>query len=190
VAVRAIPQLTVIRPADANETAQAWRIHLEGAGPTALVLTRQNLPVLEGSAARAPEGVAKGAYTLADEPGDVPDLVLIGTGSEVQLCVAARDLLAGDDLAVRVVSMPSWELLAEQSDAYRTSVLPPGVPTLAVEAGVSQGWERYADDTVSIDHFGASAPGAVAMSEFGFTPENVAARARSLLALEPPEEHA
>jgi transketolase len=189
-AVRAIPQLTVIRPADANETAQAWRIHLEGAGPTALVLTRQNLPVLEGSAARAPEGVAKGAYTLADEPGDVPDLVLIGTGSEVQLCVAARDLLAGDDLAVRVVSMPSWELLAEQSDAYRTSVLPPGVPTLAVEAGVSQGWERYADDTVSIDHFGASAPGAVAMSEFGFTPENVAARARSLLALEPPEEHA
>jgi transketolase len=111
--------------------------------------------------------------------------VLLGTGSEVQLCVGAREQLVGDDLAVRVVSMPSWELFAEQSDDYRAGVLPPGVPTLAVEAGVTLGWERYADDTVGIDHFGASAPGDVVMKEFGFTIDNVVARARALLALDP-----
>jgi transketolase len=148
------------------------------------VLTRQSVPVLEGTAERAPEGVPKGAYTLVDEGGDGVDLVLIGTGSEVQLCVAACEELSADGLAVRVVSMPSWELFAEQPDAYRDSILPPGVPTLAVEAGASLGWDRYADDVLALDHFGASAPGSVALAEFGYTRENVVARARALLGLE------
>jgi transketolase len=110
--------------------------------------------------------------------------VLIGTGSEVALCVAARDLLAVDGFGVRVVSMPSWDRFALQPDEYRDDVLPPGVPTLAVEAGVSLGWERFADDVVAIDHYGASAPGGTVLREFGFTPENVAARARALLGIE------
>jgi transketolase len=185
-ALRAIPQLRVIRPADANEVPHAWRVHIDGEGPTAIVLTRQSVPVLEGTSERAPDGVPKGAYTLVDESGDGLDLVLIGTGSEVQLCVAAREQLTGDGLAVRVVSMPSWEVFAEQPDAYRDGILPPGVPTLAVEAGASLGWDRYADDVVAIDHFGASAPGSVALAEFGYTPDNVVARARALLSLESP----
>ncbi len=183
-ALRAIPRLRVIRPADANEVPQAWRVHIDGEGPTAIVLTRQNVPVLATTAERAPDGVPRGAYTLVDEPDDRPDLVLIGTGSEVHLCVAAGEQLATDRLGVRVVSMPSWELFAEQPDSYRDEVLPPGVPTLAVEAGVSLGWDRYADDVVAIDHFGASAPGGVALAEFGYTPENVVARARALLAVD------
>ena len=112
--------------------------------------------------------------------------MLLGTGSEVALCVAARERLAADQLSVRVVSMPSWELFAAQPDEYRDSVLPPGVPTLAVEAGVSLGWERYADDVVAIDHFGASAPGSVVLERFGYNPEYVTARARALLGLAPP----
>jgi len=136
-AVRAMPGLRVIRPADANETAQAWKVHIDGNGPTALVLSRQKLPVLEGTAERAAEGVAHGAYVLVDEP--TPDLVLIGTGSEVQLCVGAREQLAARGLAARVVSMPCWELFAEQTADRRAEVLPEGVPTLAVEAGSSFG---------------------------------------------------
>ncbi len=177
-AMRAMPGLRVIRPADANETSHAWRVHVDGEGPTALVLTRQKLPVLAATADRAPEGVPRGAYTLVDEEGDGLDLVLLATGSEVSLCVDALDLL--DGLSVRVVSMPSWDLFAAQSDDYREQVLPADVPTLAVEAGATFGWERYADDVVGIDHFGASAPGPVALANFGFTPENVAARARAL----------
>jgi transketolase len=177
--LRAMPGLRLIRPADANEVSQAWRIHVDGEGPTALILTRQKIPVLAATAERAPAGVPHGAYTLIDESGDDLDLVLLATGSEVSLCVDALDLL--DGLSVRLVSMPSWDLFAEQSDEYRDSVLPVDVPTLAVEAGSTFGWERYADDTVGIDHFGASAPGPTVMAEFGFTPENVAARARALL---------
>jgi len=158
---------------------QAWRIHVDGDGPTALILTRQKIPVLGNTADRAPDGLPRGAYTLVDEEGDGLDVVLIGTGSEVALCVDALDLL--DGLSVRVVSMPSWELFAEQPDAYREEVLPRGVPTLAVEAGATFGWERYADAVVGIDHFGASAPGTLALEKFGFTAENVAARARALL---------
>jgi transketolase len=182
--LRAMPQLRVIRPADANEVPQAWRVHIDGEGPTAIVLTRQGVPVLEGTAERAPDGVPMGAYTLVDESGDAVDLVLIGTGSEVQLCVAAAQELGGDGLSVRVVSMPSWELFAEQPDSYQDDTLPPGVPTLAVEAGCSHGWDRYADDVIAIDHFGASAPGSVALAEFGYTADNVVARARALLGLE------
>ncbi len=181
--LRAMPGLRLIRSADANEVAQAWRIHIDGTGPTAIILTRQKVPVLEGTAERAPEGVPKGAYVLVDE-NDGLDLVLLGTGSEVHLCVDARTALAAEGLSVRVVSMPSWDLFEAQPDEYRDAVLPPGVPTLAVEAGVSFGWDRYADDTVSIDRFGASAPGPTVFAELGFTPEHVAQRARELLALE------
>jgi transketolase len=178
-AMRAMPGLRVIRPADANEVSQAWRVHVDGEGPTALILTRQKVPVLGATADRAADGVPCGAYSLVDEEGEGLDLVLIGTGSEVSLCVDALDLL--DGLSVRVVSMPSWDLFAAQPDDYREQVLPADVPTLAVEAGATFGWERYADDVVGIDHFGASAPGPVALANFGFTPENVAARARALV---------
>ena len=181
-ALRAIPGLKVIRPADANEVSQAWRAHVDGDGPTGIVVTRQGLPVLEGSAERSPAGLPRGAYVLVDEPGDGPDVVLVGTGSEVSVCVAAAGLLAADGHSPRVVSMPCWELFDVQDDAYRASVLPPGVPTLAVEAGASLGWARYADDSVSIDRFGASAPGPVVLEHLGFTPRHVADRARALLA--------
>jgi transketolase len=179
--LRAMPGLRVIRPADANEVAAAWKVHLDGDGPTALILTRQKVPVLEGTAEHSASGVAAGAYVLVPEPGDAVDLVLIGTGSEVQVCVAAREQLAAQGISARVVSMPSWFLFDQQPDAYRAAVLPAGVPTLAVEAGVSFGWERYADDVVSIDRFGASAPGDVVMRELGITPEHTVERALALL---------
>ncbi|MEI8000986.1 MAG: transketolase [Actinomycetes bacterium] len=182
-ALRAMPGLRVIRPADAIETAQAWRVHVDGDGPTAMILSRQNLPVLAGTDERAAAGLPRGAYVLADEPRGDLDLVLVASGSEVALCLEAAALLATDGYGVRVVSMPSWELFEAQPDEYRDDVLPPGVPTLSVEAGVSLGWSRYADDSVAIDRFGASAPGPTLMREFGFTPEAVAGRARSLLGL-------
>ncbi|MDQ3947353.1 MAG: transketolase, partial [Actinomycetota bacterium] len=178
--LRAIPGLRVIRPADANETAEAWRVHLNSDGPSAVILSRQKLPVLEGSAERATAGVARGAYVLVDEPGDL-ELVLLGTGSEVSVCVGAQRLLAGTGTSARVVSMPCWELFAALPAEARAEVLPPGVPVLAVEAGTSLGWERFADDVVAIDRFGASAPGEVALARLGFTPENVARRARDLV---------
>ncbi len=180
--LRAMPNLHVVRPADANETAHAWRFHIEGAGPTAIVLARQNTPVLAGTAERGAEGLRRGAYVLVDERGDAPDIVLVGTGSEVSVCVSAAELLAGEGRSVRVVSFPCWERFDAQPAEYRASVLPEGVPTLAVEAGASFGWDRYADDVVAIDHYGASAPGSKVLAEFGFTPDNVAARARALLA--------
>jgi transketolase len=180
--LRAMPGLLVIRPADANETAQAWRIAVGADGPVGLVLSRQEVPVLTGTSQLAETGVARGAYVLRDPEAGPAAIVLIGTGSEVQHCLAAADLLAEDGIRARVVSFPSWELFAAQSDEYRSAVLPAGVPRLAVEAGSSFGWERYADATVSIDRFGASAPGEVAMAEFGFTPDHVADVARALLA--------
>jgi len=182
-AMRAMPGLRVIRPADANETAHAWRIAVDSGGPTALLLSRQGVPTLEGTADAA-DGVARGGYVLVEEQGATPEVVLVGTGSEVHLCVEAAGVLAGGPGATRtrVVSLPSWELFAEQDEAYRTTVLPPGVPTLAVEAASSFGWDRYADDSVSIDHFGASAPGGEVLARFGYTTDNVVARARALLA--------
>lgn len=174
--LRAMPGLRLIRPADANETAVAWRIALRSDGPTALVLSRQGVPVLEGTA-DAP--VERGAYVLRDP--DEPDIVLIGTGSEVAVCVDAADQLANDQVQARVVSMPSWELFMDQPDDYQDSVLPPTVPTLAVEAAASLGWDRWADDSVSIDRFGASAPGDVALANLGFTAANVADRAAQLI---------
>lgn len=178
--IRAIPGLRVMRPADANEVAQAWRVHVDGDGPTAIVLTRQKVPVLEGTAELAEAGVARGAYTLA-ESSAAPDVVLVGTGSEVAVCMAARERLAAEGVSVRVVSMPSWDLFVSQPLDYQADVLPPGVPTLAVEAGVRLGWDRFADDVVSIERFGESAPGDVALAKFGFTPEHVSARALALL---------
>jgi transketolase len=181
-ALRAMPGLQVIRPADANETAAAWRVHIDGDGPTAFVLSRQKLPVLAGTAELAAAGVEAGAYVLSAEGAAAPAVVLIGTGSEVSLCVDAAETLRSEGIAVRVVSMPCWERFAARTAAERTSVLPAGVPTLAVEAGATFGWDRYADDVIGIDRFGASAPGGVALTEFGFTSEHVADRARALVA--------
>jgi len=181
-AFRAMPGIKVIRPADANETAQAWRVHIDGTGPTALILSRQKLPVLANSADRAPDGLPKGAYTLVDEPAHDLDVVLVGTGSEVWVCAEAAALLATEGIGARVVSMPSWDLFSAQDDDYRESVLPAGIPKLSVEAGVTFGWERWVDTTIGIDHFGASAPGGTVLAEFGFTAENVADHARSLIA--------
>ncbi|HEX9683646.1 MAG TPA: transketolase [Acidimicrobiales bacterium] len=178
--LRAIPGLRVIRPADANEVAQAWQVAVDADGPTALILTRQAVPVLEGTVTGA---VDKGAYVL-HEPDGPPQIVLIGTGSEVAVCVAAADDLAASGLAARVVSMPSWELFVEQSAGYQESVLGDGLPRLAVEAGATHGWERWADATVGIDRFGASAPGGVVLDKLGINPDNVAQQARALLGSE------
>ncbi|HLN04875.1 MAG TPA: transketolase [Acidimicrobiales bacterium] len=180
--LRAVPGLRLIRPADANEASAAWKIAVDFDGPTALVLSRQDLPVLAETVVLAAEGVGRGAYVLVPGgDGAAPDVVLIGTGSEVQHCLGAARLLEFEGIVARVVSFPSWDLFAAQDASYHGEVLPPGVPRLAVEAAASFGWERYADATVSIDHFGASAPGAVNMEKFGFTADHVAERARELL---------
>jgi transketolase len=170
----------VIRPADGNETAAAWRLAVDGTGPIAMILSRQGTPTLPNSAARAADGVARGGYSVLD--ADAPDVVLVGTGTEVAVALDAAALLAGEGRSVRVVSMPSWELFAAQDAAYRDSVLPRSVPTVSVEAGVTTGWERYADACVGIDRFGASAPGDVVLRELGITPEHVRRAAAGLLA--------
>jgi transketolase len=185
-ALRAMPNLVVIRPADAAETIVAWRVALaRRRGPTALVLTRQKVPVLDRAIYAAAEGAARGAYVLADAPGSPPELILIATGSEVALVVAAQAALVKEGVRARVVSMPSWELFETQPREYRDTVLPPGLRRrLAVEAGASFGWERWVGDegeTLTLDRFGASAPGEVTMRELGFTVEAVLARARALL---------
>ena len=144
------------------------------------MLTRQDVPVLDGTAERAPAGVAKGAYVLVDSDGP-PQIVLVGTGSEVQHCVAAAATLAGSGVPAQVVSFPSWDHFERQPEDYRATVFPPGVPVLSIEAGATFGWDRYADDAIGIDHFGASAPGDVVMEKFGFTADHVVERARALL---------
>ncbi len=175
--LRAIPGLCVIRPADANETAQAWQIAVERDGPTALVLTRQNVPVLDGTDRDAQ--VARGAYILIDTPA--PAVILAGTGSEVQCCTAAAALLAAEGIASSVVSMPSWDLFEAQDPDYRAAVFPDGVPVLGVEAASAMGWDRYANATVTMNRFGASAPGGDLMDHFGFTAASIADAARKLL---------
>jgi transketolase len=184
--LRIIPGLIAIRPCDANETAVAWRVAIETRDrPVALVLTRQDLPTLDRTQYGSPEGLLRGAYVLADTPGKKPDLVLIGTGSEVALIVTAQKMLADKGIGVRTVSMPSWELFDAQPQEYKNRILPPDVPArLAVEAGISQGWSRYVGDkgdVIAIDHFGASAPAKVVFEKFGFTVENVVARALRVL---------
>ncbi len=181
--LRAIPNLVVIRPADGNETSGAYKVAVESRkSPTLLALSRQNLPQLEGSSIDA---VAKGAYILSDSEG-TPDLILIGTGSEVSLCVEAATKLRAEGKKVRVVSMPSCELFDQQDEAYRESVLPKTITKrLVVEAASSFGWHRYIGfegDSISVDRFGVSAPGGMAMEKFGYTVDNVIARANALLA--------
>jgi transketolase len=184
-ALRAIPRLIVIRPGDANETAVAWRVAIENrACPVALVLTRQNVPTFDRSQFAPADGLRQGAYILADAPGGKPDIILIGTGSEVSLVVAAREKLAAQKIQARVVSMPSWELFDQQPQAYRDTVLPKSVRArLSVEAALPQGWHRYVGDggdVIGIERFGASAPGNVVMEKFGFTVSHVVERAVNL----------
>jgi transketolase len=172
-ALRAIPGLTVIRPGDANETAQAWLSALEpGRGPVCLLLSRQGLPVLPADAVG--DGPRKGAYVLAEAPGDAADAIVVATGSEVSVAMAAQLKLSEKGVSARVVSMPSWELFDEQDQDYQDGVLTPGVPTVSVESGISMGWSRWADASVSIDRFGASAPGDEVMRRLGITPDHVA----------------
>ena len=177
--LRLIPDLTVLRPADGNEVAAAWKVIVDGTGPVALILSRQNTPVLATSAERALEGVARGGYVVRD--ADQPAAVIVATGTEVAVAVAAAEALDTEGVAVRVVSLPSWELFEAQDAAYRASVLPAGVPTVSVEAGVTAGWSRYAQASVGIDRFGASAPGAVVLDQLGINPVHVAETVRSLL---------
>jgi transketolase len=183
-ALRALPQLTLIRPADPNETAEAWSFAIQHDGPTVLVLTRQAVPHLDRANAKDP-GVARGAYILAEADGGVPDAILIGTGSEVQLCVQARTNLQKYGVKARVVSMPSWELFAAQDDAYRESVLPKRIKArVTVEAGSPLGWQRWAGDEgaiIGLERFGASAPGDVVLQNLGFTAEHVTSAALRVL---------
>ena len=187
--LRALPGLVVIRPADANETSEAWRVAVQCPDvPTALVLTRQKLPILSSIVEdiATATNLAQGAYILADNRSGEPDIILLGSGSEVHIVLQVWQRLIASGISARVVSMPSWELFEQQDESYRDKVLPPNVEKrLAVEAGSSFGWSRYiglSGEVISIDRYGASAPGGTNMEKFGFTPDNVEKRARALLA--------
>jgi transketolase len=185
--LRAIPNLTLIRPADANEVAVAWQVALETRGrPVLLALSRQDVPTLDRNHYASAHGLRRGAYVLSEAQCGQPELILIATGSEVGLIVAAAERLQAEGIAVRCVSMPSWELFDAQPRDYRDEVLPPTVSArLAVELGVAQGWQRYVGergDMLGVDHFGASAPASVLLAKYGFTVDNVVARAKALLA--------
>jgi transketolase len=185
-ALRAIPGLIVIRPCDANETVEAWRVAVENRRrPVALVLTRQNVPTLDRTHYAPADSLQRGGYVLADPPNGNFDVILIASGSEVSLITAAQQLLAEKGIAARVVSMPCWELFDAQPQDYRNKVLPPSVSArLAVEAGVSQGWSKYVGDrgrVIGLDHFGASAPSEAVFEKFGFTVENVVNQALSVV---------
>jgi len=180
--LRAMPHMTVLRPGDANETTVAWRLAIERRRPVCLVLTRQNLPILDPDKYPLREGVARGAYILAGGQENA-DVILIASGSEVQLVLAARDKLAERKIAARVVSMPSWELFEEQPAEYREQVLLKDVPKLAVEAGATLGWYKYVGEkgaVIGVDRFGASAPGKIVMEKLGFNVDNVVQRALRL----------
>jgi transketolase len=176
-ALRAIPGLIVLRPGDANETAEAWRVILEEIdGPALMALSRQDLPIMETTG----RGVGSGAYVVREAQGEERAAV-VGTGGELWVAVAAAELLEKDGIGTRVVSMPSWELFREQDDAYRESVLPSGLAKVSVEAGVRMGWREWVDDSVSIERFGASAPGQEVLDKLGITPEATAEKVRALL---------
>jgi transketolase len=186
--LRAIPGLTAIRPADANETAEAWRVAVENEnGPTAILLTRQNVPVIDRGMFGPATGLRKGAYILSDSPTGKPEVILIATGSEVHLALEVHEKLLAEGIKNRVVSMPSWELFEQQSENYRQEVLPPDITTrVSIEAGVTLGWHRYVGregDIIGMDRFGASAPGKKVLQEFGFTSENILHRVKSLLTI-------
>jgi transketolase len=183
-ALRAIPNLAVVRPADANETSYAWlEILKRKEAPAGIILTRQNLPVLERDASSGAENVAKGAYILKEASNGKPEVILIATGSEVQFAIEAKAVLEGQGIATRVVSAPCLEWFEEQSEAYRESVLPKGVKArVSVEAGLTMGWRKYVGDqgvSVGIDHYGASADYATLYREFGITTEAVVAAAKN-----------
>ncbi|WP_373708585.1 transketolase [Kaistella sp.] len=185
IGLRSVPNMTVIRPADANETAQAWRVAIEHKdGPVAIVLTRQGIPVIDQQKYAKAKNLEKGAYILSDSEGE-PDLILIASGSEVQLILGAQEELKKNSIQARVVSMPCWNLFDQQTDAYREKVFPKNIrKRLAVEAGSSLGWMKYTTDdgdVIGIDKFGESAPGEEVMKEYGFTVENVLKRAHALL---------
>jgi transketolase len=174
--LRAMPGLHVVRPADGNETIQAWADIVRHDGPSALILSRQDIRVdTDGSA------VARGAGIVSDSDG-APDVVLVGTGSEVEVCVDAAARLREQGHLVRVVSLPSWDRFSAQDEGYRDSILPAGVPTLSVEAATTFGWERWSDDSIGIDRFGASAPGDVVLHQLGIDVDHVVDRARALIA--------
>ncbi|MFC1476434.1 transketolase [Fibrobacterota bacterium] len=182
--LRSIPNMTVIRPADANETAAAWKISIERKKPVALLLSRQKLPIFDIGEYPVQDGVPKGAYILDDAEG-TPEIIIIATGSEVHLALAAKQALKNEGNKVRIVSMPSWELFREQSQEYRDQVLPPTIKKrIAVEAASSMGWHEWVGDQgiiIGIDKFGASAPGGKVMEEYGFTVENVVAKIRHII---------
>lgn len=177
--LRAMPGLDVWRPADANETVAAWIAAVEAGGPTAMVLSRQGLPVLAGTSNR--DSVLRGGYVVADSDQDA-QIVLVSSGSEVQHCVAAASALRNEGIQARVVSLPCWEVFERQDDSYRSSVIPSELPAVSIEAGSTFGWARYADTTLGIDRFGASAPGGLVMEKLGITADAVVAAARNLLA--------
>jgi transketolase len=185
-ALRAIPNLWVMRPADGNETAQAYRLAMKRTdGPVAMILTRQKAPTLDRDKQAPATGVAKGAYVLSDAVGGPPQVILIATGSEVTIALAAQEKLMASGIRARVVSMPCWELFLEQTAEYRDSVIPRDVPArISIEAGVSLGWHRWVGDhgvTIAIDRFGASGPGSVLIKQFGFTPDNIVRAAVGLV---------
>jgi transketolase len=184
--LRAIPNLTVIRPADANETAEAWKVAIEhDRGPVALILTRQALPVMDRKKLFPASGLRKGAYALADSEGREPEVILIATGSEVQIALEAYEKLREKGIPSRIVNMPSWELFEGQPEDYRHRVLPPHVRTrISIEAGSTHGWYKYVGldgEVIGMDHFGASAPGKIILQNFGFTSEHILRRAEVLL---------
>lgn len=182
--LRLIPGLIVLRPADANETAAAWKVAIERSGPVVLALTRQKLPILDAKKLPVAEGAVKGGYILTDADNGKPDIVLIATGSEVHLALAAKEQIANQGVKARVVSMPSLEIFGEQPHDYKKHVLPPNIPKLAVEAGVPDGWYKYVGDTgdvIGLNRFGASASGDVVMEKFGFNVENVIKHSLALL---------
>ena len=184
-ALRVIPNLAVLRPADANETRECWKAAMRWDGPAALALTRQNVPVLDRSALGSAEKAARGAYTLREAGGGGPDVILVATGSEVSIALEAADALENDGASVRVVSMPCWELFAQQDERYQQEVLPRGVAAkVVIEAGVRQGWDRWVGNDaafVTVDQFGASAPYGVLFEKYGISVERVVAEAQRLL---------
>jgi transketolase len=183
-ALRAIPDLAVFRPADANEVRECWKAAIEWDGPAALALTRQNVPVLDRRVLASAEKAARGAYTLREAGGGGPDLIFVATGSEVSLALGAAAVLEKEGTSVRVVSMPCWELFEKQDEAYRREVLPPATPKVVIEAGIRQGWDRWVGNDaafITMDRFGASAPSEVLYEKFGITVERAVGEAQRLL---------